>query len=96
MCHLIQEVTYGDDAKRLQDAWREVHPDKRVFPNRAQGTLSIDWIGIVRIDVPSRDEVSALLWNNQHAALHQVDRAAVAAAFRKRDSRSVEVSWERI
>ena len=64
-----------------------------MFINKENGWLSQNWVPVLKVDAQPGPEASGLLWNNEWAAKHQVEKTKMATAYEQKTKPPAAVQW---
>ena len=69
--------------KKLKQAIEVLHPtlSGRTQANRRDGRVSIDWVPLARISVPTKEAIPVIVWNHAVCALHGIETVAAKNKF---------------
>ena len=69
--------------KKLKQAVEALHPTLagRTHANRRDGRVSVDWVPLARITVPTKEATPVITWNHAVCALHGIETVAAKNKF---------------
>ena len=86
-------VKTEQSVKKLRAACAHKYPAKRFGINRDEGTVTVDWQLLFKLEYETSESPPIIKWHSETVTQHAIDRESVIEHFKSLEPRAANVQW---